>query len=76
MMSAKGFMFHGVQFPFFMVSIPVQSTSFGVYISQLIRFTRLSGPVTDFNALYKILTGKLILQGYGYHNFYFLPPTP
>ena len=41
-------------------------TSYGVYISQLIRFARVSSHVTDFNARNKILTGKLFHQGYRY----------
>ena len=44
-----------------------RSTSYGVYISQLIRFARVSSHVTDFNARNKILTGKLLHQGYRYH---------
>ena len=44
-----------------------RSTSYGVYISQLIRFARLSSHVTDFNSRNKILTGKLFHQGYRYH---------
>ena len=35
-------------------------TSYGVYISQLIRFARVSSYVNDFNERYKILTGKLL----------------
>ena len=37
-----------------------RSTSYGVYISQLIRFARVSSHVTDFNACNKILTGRAI----------------
>ena len=44
-----------------------RSTSYGVYISQLIRFARVSSHVTDFNARNKILTAKLLQQGYRYH---------
>ena len=44
-----------------------RSTSYNVYISQLIRFSRVSSHVTDFNARNKILTGKLLHQGYRYH---------
>ena len=44
-------------------------TSFGVYISQLIRFARASSHVTDFNTRNKLLTQKLLKQGYWYHNF-------
>ena len=37
-----------VNFPFLDGDIP-RSTSYGVYISQIIRFARLSSYVTDFN---------------------------
>ena len=46
-----------------------RSTSNGVYISQLIRFVRVYSHVTDFNARNKILTCKLLHQGYRYHKF-------
>ena len=41
--------------------------SFGVYISQLIRFARVYSHVDDFNARYKCLTAKLLTQGYRYN---------
>ena len=41
--------------------------SYGVYISQLIRFARASSHVTDFNNRNKFLTAKLLKQGYRYH---------
>ena len=41
--------------------------SYGVYISQLIRFARVCNHVTDFNARNKSLTAKLLQQGYRYH---------
>ena len=44
-----------------------RSTSYGVYISQLIRFARASSYVTDFNTRKKLLTQKLLKQGYRYH---------
>ena len=44
-----------------------RSTSYGVYISQLIRFARVSRHVVDFNARNKSLTAKLLQQGYRYH---------
>ena len=44
-----------------------RSTSYGVYISQLIRFARASSYVTDFNTRNKLLTQKLLKQGYRYH---------
>ena len=43
------------------------STSYGVYISQLIRYTRVSSHVANFNARNKILTAKPLQQGYRYH---------
>ena len=39
----------------------------GFYISQLIRFARVSSHVVDFNARNKSLTAKLLQQGYQYH---------
>ena len=44
-----------------------RSTSYGVYISQLIRFARVSSQVVYFNARNKSLTAKLLQQGYRYH---------
>ena len=41
--------------------------SYGVYISQLVRFGRVCNHVTDFNARNKYLTAKLLQQGYRYH---------
>ena len=40
---------------------------YGVYISQLIRFARVSSHVDDFNTRNKVLTGKPLKQGYRYH---------
>ena len=41
--------------------------SYGVYISQLIRFARVSTQVTDFTIRSKLFTAKLLNQGYRYH---------
>ena len=41
--------------------------SYGVYISQLIRFARVCNHVADFKARNRCLTAKLLLQGYRYH---------
>ena len=41
--------------------------SYGVYISQLFRFARACNHVTDFNTHNKLLTAKLLQQGYRYH---------
>ena len=40
------------------------STSYGVYISQLIRFARVSSHVDDLNTCNKVLTTKILKQGY------------
>ena len=46
-----------------------RSKSYGAYISQLIRFARASSYVADFNTHNKLLTQKLLKQGYGIINF-------
>ena len=60
------FDFEIVNFPFLDGDVP-PSTSYGVYISQLIRFARASSYVADFNIRNKLLTQKLLKQGYRYH---------
>ena len=60
------FDFYIVNFPFLGEDIP-RATSYGVYISQLIRFASVSSHVTDFNTRNQILTAKLLTQGYWYH---------
>ena len=60
------FDFDIVNFRFLDGDVP-RSTSYGVYISQLIRFARVSSHVVDFNARNKSLTAKLLQQGYRYH---------
>ena len=44
-----------------------RSTSYGVYISLLIRFARVSSHVNDLNTRNKALAAKLLRQGYRYH---------
>ena len=63
------FDFEIVNFPFLDGDVP-RSTSYGVYISQLIRFAKASSYVADFNTRNKLLTQKLLKllkQGYRYH---------
>ena len=60
------FDFYIVNFPFLDGDIP-PDTSYGVYISQLIRFARVSSHVAGFNTRNQILTEKLLKQGYRYH---------
>ena len=60
------FDFEIVNFPFLESVVPL-STSYGVYISQLIRFARASIYVADFNTRNILLTQKLLKQGYRYH---------
>ena len=52
-------------FPFLDGDVP-RRTSYGVYISQLIRFARASSNLNDFNYRNKALIAKLLRQGYRY----------
>ena len=53
-------------FPFLDGDVP-RRPSYGVYISQLIRFARVCSHVYDFNTRSKCLTAKLLKQDYRYH---------
>ena len=55
-----------VNFPFLDGDVP-RSTSYVVYISQLIHFARASRHVTAFNTRNKLLTKILLKQGYWYY---------
>ena len=55
-----------MKFPFVDGNVP-RSTSYGVYVSQLIRVVRVSSHVVDFNTRNKVKTAKLLKQGYRYH---------
>ena len=59
------FNFEIVNFPFLDGDVP-RSPSYGVYISQLIRFARICSNVGDFNNKKLFLTAKLLKQGYRY----------
>ena len=59
------FDFDIVNFPFLDGNIP-RATFYGIYISQLIRFARVSSHVADFNIRNQILTAELLKQGYPY----------
>ena len=61
------FDFEIVNFPFLDHGDVPRAASYGVYISQLIRFARVSSHVTDFNTRIKLLTAKLLNQGCRYH---------
>ena len=54
-----------VNFPFLDGDVP-RRTSYGVYISQLIRFARASSNLNGFNYCNKALTAKLLRKGYRY----------
>ena len=56
-----------VNVPFVDGDVP-RSTSYGVNISQLIRFARVSSHVDDFDTRDKVLTAKLLRQG-GYRKW-------
>ena len=52
-----------VNFPFLDNGVS-RSTSYGVYISQLIRCARVYSHADDFNTRNKVLTAKSFRQGY------------
>ena len=60
------FDFDIVNFPFLDGDVP-RRASYGIYISQLIRFARVCNHISDFNARNKRLTAKPLQQGYRYH---------
>ena len=60
------FDFEIVDFQFLDGDFP-RSTSYGVYISQLIRFARAFSHAADVNSSNKLLTQKLLKEGYRYH---------
>ena len=60
------FNFEIVKFPFLDGDAP-RSPSYGVYISQLIRFATVCSNVDDFNNRNLFSTAKLLKQGYRYH---------
>ena len=57
------FNFEIVNFPFLDGDVP-RSPSYGVYISQLIRFARVCSNVDDFNNRILFLTAKLLKNAY------------
>ena len=54
--------------PFLDGDVP-SSTSYGLYISQLIRFARASSYVADFNTRNKLLTQNFLNKATGIINF-------
>ena len=63
------FDFEIVNFPFLDSDVP-RSTSYGVYISQFFRFARAFSYVADFSTRNKLLTQKLLIQGYRYNKLH------
>ena len=62
------FYFEIVNFPFF-DGVVLRSTSYGVYISQVIRFARASSHVADFNTCNKLLAQNFLNKALGIINF-------
>ena len=58
-----GFGFRVVSFPFLSSNIP-SSPSYGVCISQLIRYARCCSYYDDFGYCHKLLVNRLLSQGY------------
>ena len=52
--------------PFLDGDVP-RSASYGVYISQLIQFARVSSHIDDFKTRNKVSTAKLLRQGHRYY---------
>ena len=65
-LKSNDFDFEIVNFPFLDGDVP-RSPSYGVYISQLIRFARVFSNIDDFNNRTLFLTAKLLKQGNRYH---------
>ena len=70
------FNFHIVTFPFLSSNIP-SGPSYGVHISQLIRYARCCTYYDDFGCRYKLLVDRLLSRGYkvtvlrhSFQNFY------
>ena len=55
-----------VNFPWLSGDVP-RLPSYGVYISQLVRYARCYTSVSDFNSKYLQITSKFLTQGYRYH---------
>ena len=59
------FTFNIVNFPFLSSNIP-QSPAYRVYVSQLVRYARASSAYSDFLVRSRLLTSKLLGQGYNH----------
>ena len=57
-----------VNFPWLSGDVP-RLPSYGIYISQLVRFARCCTSVLDFHSKNLLITSKLLTQGYRYHKF-------
>ena len=60
------FNFTITNFPFLDGDVPL-APSYGVYISQLVRFARVCSTFDDFNERNLTITAKLLQQGYRFH---------
>ena len=63
------FSFPIVNYPFLDGDVPL-SPSYGVFISQLVRFARVCNNVLDFNERNLCITEKLLHQGFRYHKLF------
>ena len=62
------FKFRIVNFPFLDSNIPTKP-AYGVYISQLVRIGRICDKYEDFKERHRILTTRLLKQGYKYNRY-------
>ena len=65
------FDFEIVNFPYLGGDVP-RRASYGIYISQLIRFAKVSKHVSDFITRKKLLPAEILTQSYRYHLFIYL----
>ena len=54
-----------VNYPYMCSNIPAKPT-YGVYVSQLVRLSRICNTLSTFIARYRLLTERLIKQGFWY----------
>ena len=62
----NGFGFPMVNYPWLSADVP-KLPSYGIYMSQLVRFARCCTSVFDFHSKNLQITSKLFTQGYSYH---------
>ena len=65
------FNFEIVNFPYMCSNVAAKPT-YGVYISQLVRISRICDSFDTFSARHKLLTRRLIAQGFWYESYVYV----